>query len=1068
MNSLLLALILFAQDADSKKSAQQLFTEGQRLETVDRDFARAAAKYQKAADKARTDGNKTLLAAALHNLARCHESSDPDNVAGALDAYGKIVAECGDVEPYASTAKRKLEWQGVDVYLGQYRAVLEKWRETRGSTAALTASREAVWAKIQALDAKALPGLLEALALDDEVLRDFASDCLSRLVDTGGVAKVVEKLKDPNAVARGGASLTLEKVFRIWREANLLDEQAAKVRRDFDLAKLGGGDVSDVEAEIKNAEKTVEEAKKGVEEAEAAAKGGSAADKEFLDSQVTLARMRLRQAEDHLKMLQNVKSTQERAADLESRAAKVRHNIPKDLNAAEIQNALASVIADENADATARLEAATAAQSIGDISGSLVAALVAGMQSGNRNVRIGCARAAAAVTPAEGAHKHKLAEVLMDLVQYEPEKQWTAPTVSPEEEKQIRDAIAAAIAAKDEEAEAAIAALVAMGDKIEESVQRTAGQASAKARIRLETALSRLRARRWANDPLVRQAAAQSLGRIGLVKAVPALIEALEDNDAGVRREANEALVALTRVDVGYESDPRVADPERKMDEATKRAEQLKIRGEGIKRWKEWWAKSSGVDVVVDRFWTFQQRWTSYDAADLFDRDLFIRKVLSTSSQLSRQWDKQRAERIHDAFQRDKKVFVMDAVDLGEGALDRLLERLDGKSDQEKIFEKLGKVQRDRLVAKSRAATRLFVAEAVAELGKKTNAAKVAATLAGMLGDEKGAGAAAALGCLGREVIGTAGIQALVGSGLTSANEATLEAAATALMKAGDESCAEGLTTLAASASADASVDSPRVRAAVAALRALTALKPKNPKTLETVGEMVGHEPEDNTGSRRAASDLVREFACDTLGALGTAEAAPYLLRARRDAKRNVRDAAGAAIRELFKSQPEISRKLLETLRDEKRSSQDRIGAALGIGDTGHEPRVHDLVWRILDRNPPRDLRDPDPAVRAAVCRALGAIKSKTQLAIESLMAALSDPAEEVRQEAYFALRETVGADTAAQIKVAVREVEGRNPEPQEFKGWYTQEIRKKFLELWKRWYEGKKGELRKEPDKEV
>jgi hypothetical protein len=61
-----------------------------------------------------------------------------------------------------------------------------------------------------------------------------------------------------------------------------------------------------------------------------------------------------------------------------------------------------------------------------------------------------------------------------------------------------------------------------------------------------------------------------------------------------------------------------------------------------------------------------------------------------------------------------------------------------------------------------------------------------------------------------------------------------------------------------------------------------------------------------------------------------------------------------------------------------------------------------------------------------------------------------------------------VGADVAAEIKISVVEGQGRNPEMQEFKGWYTEKDRKEFLKKWKQWYDGVKGGLPKEPNREM
>ena len=59
----------------------------------------------------------------------------------------------------------------------------------------------------------------------------------------------------------------------------------------------------------------------------------------------------------------------------------------------------------------------------------------------------------------------------------------------------------------------------------------------------------------WANDESVRQACAEALEQIALVRTLPALIKALDDNDSRVRGAAFRALKEITRRDFEYEKD---------------------------------------------------------------------------------------------------------------------------------------------------------------------------------------------------------------------------------------------------------------------------------------------------------------------------------------------------------------------------------------------------------------------------------------------------------------------------------------------------------------------------------
>ncbi len=1037
MKALMLALLLLPQDSDARKSAQQLYTEGQRFESVDRDFSKAADKYRKAAEKASSGDAKPLAAQSLAGLARCCESSEPENLSDALKAYEDIVSKYGDVEPIASLARKKIEWQGVDVILRQYRNAVDRWRSDKQAPP-LRTTRETFWSKIKKLDVKAVPGLLEGLGEQDEVVREFAADCLARVV--AGVEPLTLKLKDPNPVVRGGASLALERVFQIWREAKALDDQADHTLRDFGLSKVGLAEGMELDAEINRGQAAAAEAEALRKELERNPESGDPG-----------KRLRLAELQNTAlrgKMLQNVKNTHDLVKQLKTRAAELRNHLPEELNTAEAQQALADLIADEKADPTARLEGAKAALSIGAIAGTLTDALVAGMNSKDRNVRIGSASAAAAVATEKGEDKHKLADQLMAIVQYEPERDWSPAELTAADGPAVESLVAKLSSDKDDEADAATRDLIQLGDKVESVVRRAAAQAKGeKIRGRFEILLGDLQARRWANDALVRQSAALALGQIGLAKSIPALIEALEDNDGSVRREAGNALVVLTGISKDYDPNPHVADPEHKMGAASKSAAQLAIRAKGVEEWKKWWNETRGVAVLVDRFWSFQAAWTTYSAADLFDEDFLKRKTVGLAPDRDEQWKTAREKRVFDEFSSRKEVYVMDAVDLGPEVLDKLLERLGGQSDFERVYEKLGDKQKSDQTAKSRAATRLFVATAVARLATQVGPAGIIPQLTGLLQGDKAAGAAHALGMLDKAALDEKAAEALEMYGLGSADPVVQEAVATALAKVGAASSAKGLTDLAASASQEKEADSPRVRAAVAAIRAIGALRLKNETTVKTLCDLIDDEPRAERAAQKAFVDVLREYACEALGYLGDPNAIEALSRARRDTRENVRIAAAHAVRGLFKVDATVSQRLLQIVNNEKEKSLHRIGAALAVGDTAHEARVHELVARLVSQNPPRDVRDFDPAVRAAVCGALGAIRSRTQLAIGNLIEALSDPAEEVRRQAYAALHATL---------------EG------EYDGGFEEQEWKKFAEIWKIWYEGKKEGFKKAPDKDT
>jgi len=407
-------------------------------------------------------------------------------------------------------------------------------------------------------------------------------------------------------------------------------------------------------------------------------------------------------------------------------------------------------------------------------------------------------------------------------------------------------------------------------------------------------------------------------------------------------------------------------------------------------------------------------------------------------------------------------------VDLGENALELLYPRLTGESKLEETLDRLGPQQKDRMAAKSRAATRLFVAEGVAKLAiKNGKEAAVVEQLVKLLAGETGPGAAAAFEFLGKPAAQRASTD-LEGV-LSPHSPAVAEAAAHALAVVGQASSLSALAELAAQAGQERDAEGALTHAGMASLQALTILlqnaKPSDDKVLRILCDLVGDEPDQPNASKKALPDVLREFACDALGALGDPEALPSLARARRDTKHHVRQAAQSAIRAICGEDSARSRKLAEIFKSEQSRSQDRVGAALAVGDIGHEVRVHDLIARLVDRNPPRDVRDPDPAVRAAVCRALAALKNKTQATIEALLHSMEDAAEEVRQQAYGALRATVGTEVASKIALEVRDVKG----PTEFDGSFEKDVRAEFLKRWREWFEQeKKGGLPKAPREET
>ncbi|MBI4565978.1 MAG: hypothetical protein HY716_14930 [Planctomycetes bacterium] len=495
-----------------------------------------------------------------------------------------------------------------------------------------------------------------------------------------------------------------------------------------------------------------------------------------------------------------------------------------------------------------------------------------------------------------------------------------------------------------------------------------------------------------ANDEHARAAAAVALGRIGVVKSIPALISALSDPSLDVRTAANDALKEITGKDMGYDPNPFIPGAAG-ADQAPSQADIARLkqekRQEGIDQWLAWWADTQGVPVLVERFWKFQATWKASDPADVFDKAYFMERQPDAPEQRAH------AERIAGRFHAVKDFMEQDAVDLGAPALEKLIPFLSGACDLDKNLPDLQ--------PKSRAVIRLFVAETITKLIQKLDASDQVAAFREKLStgsrDEK-VGAALTLGFLPSGMVTDADREALERRGLDDADALVKEAAARALARVGDPKNGPALSRVAADNAAGEA-------AQIAALRAIAALKPKSEEVVSAVGELVGGESD----SKRARTPLVRKYGCEALGAIGDPAAlrSRALLRARRDITEAVREAARRAIVAIGQGASEESIAVaLEVLKPEaKTPSLDRSGAALALGDLASPACVRPLLYRVVDENAPLLMKDGDPTVRAACAEALGNMGAAAKYALvgEKLIEALSDRGKEVQRHAYQALR---------------------------------------------------------------
>jgi HEAT repeat protein len=875
------ALAQEESERDRKKNAAALYSEGLRAETEKPvNLLLSISKYALAVKHAKDEKNNDVAAAALVHTGWCNEKLDPANIAGAKAAYEEVVSSFADTKPWGEIAKEKASYKGVDVHLKLLHSQLDAWRVTPDrSPLAMADKKKAVADQILAGKAESVPGLIWGLGHPDEVIRDFAADCLAQITDEPGITAVIAKLNDANPLMRAGASAALQKIYLKFNDSADLIRRAQELERDLATVTLQAKDH----------------------------KLGELADAQH-------------------------KKLADEAAKLRAKAAEIRAGIPENLATADIQTALQKILEDENAHAQARRESAVACRSIGRISGALVDALLKAMASKDHNVREAACRAAGGVDTTISTDKIKLADRLILTTKYEPAKAC--------DEKQN---------------------LPPSGESKDHPD--------------------------WANDEAVRQASAEALEQIALVKTLPALIKALDDNDSRVRGAAFRALNRITNRDFEYEKDdkglPKTYEPDKPLPERKKAQE----------KWQKWWDETQGVVVLVERFWAFQSQWSQGSALRLFDPALLLKELESKKWSLADpKIEEGRVKREIEEFQRKKDVFVQDAVDIGVPALDQLIKFIGGQTERE---------------PKANAATRSFVAEAMARIIEKNNAADAVAKLKDAAGESdaaRAAGGCTAIGFLPKGMVDAAARDALQSKGLSNAAAEVKEAAANSLAKVGEESSAADLTRAAADANQDVQI---------AALRALANIHPKNADTVKALGDMVADEPaEIGAASKKvlqgAKADQVREYATTALGDIGDPAAAQALLRARRDTARNVREAATVAIQKVYKADGKaLVTAALAVFQSEKNKTDDRSGAALLLGDTGEAAVGRELAERLIDKNPPRALRDSDSGVRIKICEALGNLKAKTKSACETgLLKCMADEYEReaVRDAAFQAL----------------------------------------------------------------
>jgi HEAT repeat protein len=186
---------------------------------------------------------------------------------------------------------------------------------------------------------------------------------------------------------------------------------------------------------------------------------------------------------------------------------------------------------------------------------------------------------------------------------------------------------------------------------------------------------------------------------------------------------------------------------------------------------------------------------------------------------------------------------------------------------------------------------------------------------------------------------------------------------------------------------------------------------------MEGLGERIWYEHPDDDPNKpnpnRDPVNAVREEICSAFGHIKGLEGLKYLIRARRDMDDTVRFAASRAVSQIATdaSAVKILWELYDPPEEEDPKFSDREGAILALGDAGGNARdrVPALCEKLVGSgNEPWKVWEPHQRVRRAIALALGDIGHKSPRVRDTLVKALSDPAEEVRAAAYQGLNKLV------------------------------------------------------------
>lgn len=719
-------------------------------------------------------------------------------------------------------------------------------------------------------------------------------------------------------------------------------------------------------------------------------------------------------------------------------ARQERCNLPESIDTPRIFEALGKVIVDESLDEGARTSAISVLTAFNRLQTEAVDVLLKVLQDVNSRVRAAAAEACARVNTQRSEDKHRLADMLMQLVVYEPvndldleKERMTVEQETHPELKELLSKLSEAHLGRDKD------------------VQEMARNALETRKRELVQGIRR----KMANVDLVREKAAVSLGAMGVIKAIPSLIDALDDNAAIVRAAAHRALLQvcdpLARVrDATKELPFRIPfHPMAPRSETSKQAELEQLRKErarvpaekpeygeaidkkialltatrpfeeGQKEWQRWWESTRGVEILVTAFDTFAREWNFYLPHEVYDVAGFRIKIEAEARfSVDPANERERAEAVIKEFHEDHVQFhLIDIVDLVTRATDPRIAKdvvewlykfLDGKvpgrpdvKDVTRMF--VGNCLSAVIVAvrddEARERIRNVVLGNVAERPEiKTGATYVCAYYPRDLDQieldrtaveqalRDGNVKVRLAACFAAGMIGVARTAYELGGKIRDAEMEVRLAAARAIARiAGEEGQAERIG--------------------------------QNREFIEKIGERIHHETDDPgaPSNLREPSPEVRAEICFAFGTIRHRNALPFLIRARRDMDERVRHAASVANRRIGARDPQVANILWNMYAPEGQPPpkfSDREGVILSMGDVNSKEYVSQLCEKLTGSGPePWRTWEPHQRVRRAIALALGEIAYKSPRVRDTLQRALLDPAEEVRAAAYLSLNKLVG-----------------------------------------------------------